>query len=327
MSEVNGDVTTYRHPVHGTPTGTTRCASASRRATTSAAKTRSARSSASHATACARSTPDGDYVFPNLRSGPGLLDVEVIDNETAGVVTLESGGSTLLIKDKLTTAADETETDDYTLRLTQRPTADCERRDPHRRPGRRDEHQRRAGRRCQEIGGYQAVAAVHWQHRVRERRRQGHAHARHRRRPRQLRRRRLRRRPVHPHRRRRGGVRRRLLHRRRRPTTSSRSPSPCRAPASAVEVLDTVVISRPRAARALAKVPCSSTSTLRQITRPGLTGHRTAGLARRRLPRRPARAHHRRCQPGGVRRPQDRAHPRRQRRQGREARVHRPTTR
>ena len=58
-----------------------------------------------------RSTP-GDYVFPNLRSGPGYLDVEVIDNETEGAVTLESGGRTLLIKN------DPTSTDSYKLRLT-----------------------------------------------------------------------------------------------------------------------------------------------------------------------------------------------------------------
>jgi hypothetical protein len=64
---------------------------------------------------------NGDYVFPNLRSGLGLLDVEVIDNETAGAVTLESGGSTQLIVDDLTTGADETVPDDYTIRLTRRP--------------------------------------------------------------------------------------------------------------------------------------------------------------------------------------------------------------
>jgi len=56
----------------------------------------------------------GNYVFPNLRSGPGILDVEVIDNETEGAVTLESGGRTLLIKD------DPTSTDSYTLRLTRK---------------------------------------------------------------------------------------------------------------------------------------------------------------------------------------------------------------
>ena len=66
---------------------------------------------------------DGDYAFPNLRSGPGLLDVEVIDDETAGAVTLESGGSTLLIVDDLATGADETVQDDYTIRLTKRPAA------------------------------------------------------------------------------------------------------------------------------------------------------------------------------------------------------------
>ena len=64
---------------------------------------------------------DGDYDFPNLRSGSGLLDVEVIDNETSGAVTLESGGSTLLIKDDPATVAVETTTDDYSIRLTKRP--------------------------------------------------------------------------------------------------------------------------------------------------------------------------------------------------------------
>ena len=41
----------------------------------------------------------GDYVIPNLRSGSGLLGIEVIDNDTPGVVTLESGGNTLMIAD------------------------------------------------------------------------------------------------------------------------------------------------------------------------------------------------------------------------------------
>ena len=54
----------------------------------------------------------GDYVFPNLRSGPEYLVVEVIDNETEGAVTLESGGRTLLIEN------DPTSTDSYKLRLT-----------------------------------------------------------------------------------------------------------------------------------------------------------------------------------------------------------------
>ncbi|MEQ1827017.1 MAG: hypothetical protein ABL921_13765 [Pirellula sp.] len=70
---------------------------------------------------------DGDYVFPNLRSGTGLLDVEVIDNETAGVVALESGGVTQLVRDDLTTLLDdETVNDNYTMRLTLRPTQNVE---------------------------------------------------------------------------------------------------------------------------------------------------------------------------------------------------------
>jgi hypothetical protein len=48
-------------------------------------------------------TGQPDYVFPNLRSGPGLLDVEVIDDETAGSIVLESGGDTVLIPDGIDT--------------------------------------------------------------------------------------------------------------------------------------------------------------------------------------------------------------------------------
>ena len=66
---------------------------------------------------------DGDYAFPNLRSGDQLVDIEVIDNETAGAVVLESGGDTLLIRDDPDTAAVETTTDDYTIRLTRQPEA------------------------------------------------------------------------------------------------------------------------------------------------------------------------------------------------------------
>jgi len=64
---------------------------------------------------------DDDYIFPNLRSGIGAQDIEVIDNETAGAVVLESGGTTLLVPDDLATVPDETETDDYTIRLTKKP--------------------------------------------------------------------------------------------------------------------------------------------------------------------------------------------------------------
>jgi hypothetical protein len=40
---------------------------------------------------------DGDYLFPNLRSGTGLLDVEVHDDETAGSVVIETGRDTVLV--------------------------------------------------------------------------------------------------------------------------------------------------------------------------------------------------------------------------------------
>ncbi|HEX4998781.1 MAG TPA: Calx-beta domain-containing protein [Terriglobia bacterium] len=61
-------------------------------------------------------TLDTDYVFPNLRSGIGLLDIDVIDNETAGAVVLESEGNTLL-------KGDGSDTDDYKIRLTKEPLA------------------------------------------------------------------------------------------------------------------------------------------------------------------------------------------------------------
>ncbi len=66
---------------------------------------------------------NGDYLFPNLRSGHGLIAIEVIDNDTPGAVILESGGNTLLIVDNLDTVVDETKTDDYFVRLTMQPAA------------------------------------------------------------------------------------------------------------------------------------------------------------------------------------------------------------
>jgi hypothetical protein len=71
-------------------------------------------------------TLDANYIFPNLRSGTGLLDIEVIDNETAGAVFIESGGSTQLILDDTATPANEGEADDYTIRLTKQPVADVD---------------------------------------------------------------------------------------------------------------------------------------------------------------------------------------------------------
>jgi len=62
---------------------------------------------------------DAGYIFPNLRSGTGLLAIEVIDNDTAGVVVQESNNSSQLIKGSAAT-------DDYTIRLTQQPTANVQ---------------------------------------------------------------------------------------------------------------------------------------------------------------------------------------------------------
>jgi hypothetical protein len=64
-------------------------------------------------------TTDPNYEFPNLRSGLQLLDVDVIDNETSGAVVLESGGSTVLVPN---VPAGTGENDDYTIRLTRKPT-------------------------------------------------------------------------------------------------------------------------------------------------------------------------------------------------------------
>ncbi|MFZ1411071.1 MAG: hypothetical protein WAS07_06420, partial [Micropruina sp.] len=65
------------------------------------------------------------YRIPNLRSGTGLLDVEVIDDETPDLVTIETGGSTIVIDDDPATGIDEstlpTSQDSYTIRLTKRP--------------------------------------------------------------------------------------------------------------------------------------------------------------------------------------------------------------
>ncbi|WP_371054953.1 matrixin family metalloprotease [Rhodosalinus sp. K401] len=68
-------------------------------------------------------TLDADYVFPNLRSGPSLFEVNVLDDDTAGALVQESGGDTQLIRDDLDTPADETVGDSYTVRLTGAPEA------------------------------------------------------------------------------------------------------------------------------------------------------------------------------------------------------------
>ncbi len=57
---------------------------------------------------------DPNYVLDNARSGPNLLDIDVIDNETAGVLVQQSGNRTQLDLNGTS--------DDYSLRLTRQPT-------------------------------------------------------------------------------------------------------------------------------------------------------------------------------------------------------------
>ena len=65
----------------------------------------------------------GPYPLQNLRSGSGLLDIEVIDDDSAGVVPVESAGSTLVVGCGPPPCVAPA-TDDYTLRLTKAPTGD-----------------------------------------------------------------------------------------------------------------------------------------------------------------------------------------------------------
>ena len=64
------------------------------------------------------------FMFPNLRSGPLRTPVTVIDNDTAGVVSIESGTGTLVVKCGDLLCSIPGPTDDYTLRLTKRPQAE-----------------------------------------------------------------------------------------------------------------------------------------------------------------------------------------------------------
>jgi Ca2+-binding RTX toxin-like protein len=68
--------------------------------------------------------PTFRYVFPNLRSGTGLTDIEVIDDETADVIAIESGVDTVVQKcgDTFCTVPGM-KTDSYTIRLTKQPQA------------------------------------------------------------------------------------------------------------------------------------------------------------------------------------------------------------
>ncbi len=65
------------------------------------------------------------YPLVNLRSGLGLMDVLVIDDDTPGVLITETDTSTALVGDDPNTPADETllpaGQDSYTIRLTKRP--------------------------------------------------------------------------------------------------------------------------------------------------------------------------------------------------------------
>ena len=62
------------------------------------------------------------YVFPNIRSGPGIVAATVIDDETADLITIESGTDTVVQKcgNDDCTAPDPTG-DTYPIRLTKRP--------------------------------------------------------------------------------------------------------------------------------------------------------------------------------------------------------------
>ena len=118
---------------------------------------------------------------------------------------VETGGGTLVVFGGAT--------DDYFVRLTLQPTGDGQRRDPHRRPHRRDVDQRPAGH-VPADRRLRPDAALHRRRHARERRRRAdHDHARRRR---QLPGRGLRARHVHPHRRRGRGERRVLRLRRHR---------------------------------------------------------------------------------------------------------------
>jgi hypothetical protein len=66
------------------------------------------------------STTAANYLFPNLRSGRGLIPIEVIDNDSPGSVVLESNDKTLLI------AGDPNGTDEYFVRLTMQPEQDTQ---------------------------------------------------------------------------------------------------------------------------------------------------------------------------------------------------------
>ena len=62
------------------------------------------------------------YVFPNIRSGPGIVAATIIDDETADLITIESGTDTVVQKcgNDLCTVPDPAG-DTFQIRLTKRP--------------------------------------------------------------------------------------------------------------------------------------------------------------------------------------------------------------
>ena len=169
-----------------------------------------------------------NYDFPSLYAPPVRVAVEVLDDETAGAVVLESAGGTLVVVRR------------RHRRLLHPPPAPADGagagRDPHGRPDRREDDQRPAVR----LPGDRRLprhAALHRRRRARQRRLgPDHAHAGRRR---QLPRRGLRARHVHPDRGRGRGERRPLRlrgervddHAHRRPASRAAA-SPARSSAS-----------------------------------------------------------------------------------------------
>ena len=66
--------------------------------------------------------PGETYVFPNIRSGPGIVAATIIDDETADLITIESGTDTVVQKcgNDLCTIPDPAG-DTFQIRLTKRP--------------------------------------------------------------------------------------------------------------------------------------------------------------------------------------------------------------
>jgi hypothetical protein len=66
-------------------------------------------------------TTDANWVYPNLRAPVERVEIRVLDNDTPGGLALQTDGSTILVPNFSGTAADETITDSYALRLTRQP--------------------------------------------------------------------------------------------------------------------------------------------------------------------------------------------------------------